>query len=118
VPSGSSNDYRQVLDVLVKCGAHLDMIATKFTVTVEACAAQGDSNSAWASSLCKSVDASCENLVSSCLVASACSHGVFLRKQVLKSGEAIVGALEAQLKCGLVQLYQQSTLPGYAVDVH
>jgi len=49
---------------------------------------------------------SCENLVSSCLVASACSHGVFLRKQVLKSGEAIVGALEAQLKCAVQRLEQ------------
>ena len=103
--SGSTNkDYCQVLDVFLKCGAHLDMIATKFTVTVEACASHGSSDSAWASSLCKSVDASCENLVSSCLVASACSCGVFLRKQVLKSGEVLVSALEAQLKCAVLRM--------------
>ena len=79
------------------------MIATKFTVTVEACASQGDNDSAWASSLCKSVDASCENFVSSCLVASACSCGAFLRKEVLKSGEGVV-ALESQLKCAVKRL--------------
>eukprot|EP00946_MAST-07B_sp_MAST-7B-sp1_P002260 g2260.t1 len=101
---GSSSDYRQVLDLLLKCGGHLDMIATKFTVTVEACASQGDNDSAWASSLCKSVDSSCENFVSSCLVASACGCGAFLRKEVLKSGEGVVAALESQLKCAVKRL--------------
>ena len=66
------------------------------------------SNSAWAAAPCKSVDASCENLVSSCLVASACSGGYFLRREVLKGGESIVNA-RSQLKCAVQRLRQDAT---------
>lgn len=105
--NSSSGDFKQVLDVLLTCGKHLDMIATKFTVTVEACASQGENNSAWAAALCKSVDASCENFVSSCLVASACGGGYFLRREVLRNGVSIVSALESQLKCAVQRLREE-----------
>ena len=96
--AAGARGFRDVRKVLLRCGEHLDMIATKFTVTVEACAQRREDGS-WAAALCKSVDASCENLVSSCVVATACSCGRHLRKEVVDAAVGVVNALEAQLAC-------------------
>jgi len=95
--SAGSQDLLAVMKVLTTAANNLDMISTKFTITVDACCQQADSG-AWAAALCKSVDNSLEGVVSSGTVASACSCGRHLRHDLLSSLETVVVCLEKQLQ--------------------
>ena len=95
--SAGSQDLLAVMKVLTTAANNLDMISTKFTITVDACCQQADSG-AWAAALCKSVDNSLEGVVSSGTVASACSCGRHLRHDLLFSLETVVVCLEKQLQ--------------------
>ena len=107
--SAGSKDYRAVLHVLTTACNNLDVISTKFTVTIDACIQQLES-SAWAAALCKSVDNACEAVISSGTVAAACSCGRHLRKDLLTAVETVVVCLEKQLKMAENRLNDPSNL--------
>ena len=95
--AANAKDYRAVLKVLLANANNLDIISTKFTVTIDACIQQLET-SAWAAALCKSVENACEGLVSSGTVAAACSCGRHLRNDLLLSLENVVLALQKQVQ--------------------
>jgi hypothetical protein len=107
--SAGSKDYRAVLKVLIANANNLDMISCKFTVTIDACLQQLETN-AWAAALCKSVEKACEGLVSSGTVAAACSCGQYLRDDLLGSLETVVLSLQKQIEMAEQRLSDSSNL--------
>ena len=107
--SAGSKDYRAVLKVLVANANNLDMISCKFTVTIDACLQQLETN-AWAAALCKSVEKACEGLVSSGTVAAACSCGQYLRDDLLGSLETVVLSLQKQIEMAEQRLSDSSNV--------
>jgi hypothetical protein len=107
--SAGSKDYRAVHKVLTAAANNLDLISTKFTVTIDACLQQLESR-AWAAALCKSVDTACAAVISSGTVAAACSCGRHLRNDLLTSVETTVSCVGKLVEMAEIRLGDPSNL--------